>query len=135
MNFPIQSVSLQKYSPTFAPRAVSLQGGWKPLPLPMGPVEQETLGIAMAANPDIALGQGVGARLFGAGTAAILTLPSAATAYVGFSYGSMAKGFPSILGYLVGTMGALGVLFGLLSVVGAIALPSGGEMVGPAQRR
>lgn len=134
MNF--QSVSLQKYSPTYSPRAVSFAGGWKPPPLPMGPVEQQTLGIAMAANPNIALAQGVGARLFGAGTAAILTLPAAATAYVGFSYGSMAKGFPSILGYLVGTFGALGVLAGLLSVVGVMTLPgSGSEMMGPAQRR
>lgn len=130
----IQSVQPQKWSPGFAPKAVGLHGGWSPAPLPQGPSEkiQETLGIAMASDPDLALGQ-AGARAMAAGTIALLTLPAAATAYVGYRLGTLDKGFPSILGYVVGTVGALGVLAGLLGMLGAITLPTG--MAGATQPR
>lgn len=118
---------------------VGMRGAYRPPPLPVGPSDKirETLGIAMSSNPDIVLGQEAGARALAAGTVALFTLPALATAYVGFRLGTLDKGFPSILGYVVGTLASLGVLAGLLGMVGAVALPIGGSgtMMGPAQAR
>lgn len=120
----IQSVTPQKWSPGFSPKHVSLQGSWKPAPLPKGPGGvsgqiAQTLGIAM--SPDIALGQ-AGTKALAAGTIALLTLPALATAYVGFRLGTKDEGFPAILGYLVGSLASLGVLAGLLAMIG-VAVP------------
>lgn len=132
--FAIKSITPQKWAPSFSPKAVGLHGGWSPATLPQGPADkiQETLGIAMASDPDVALGQAA-ARAMAAGSIALLTVPSAAVAYVGYRLGTLDKGFPSILGYIVGTVGALGVLAGVLGMLGAIALPTG--MAGETQSR
>ena len=138
----IKSVTPQRWSPGFTPQSVNLHGGWAPAPLPMGPEERvpgkmaETLGIAMAVDPDAALGQ-AGAKAVAATTVALITLPAVLTAYVGFRLGTKDKGLPSILGYVVGTVASLGVLAGLLALVGVVALPmpsgaTSGPMVGPA---
>lgn len=134
----IKSITPQRWSPGFTPQSVSLHGGWTPAPLPMGPEERipakmaETLGIAMAVDPDAALGQ-AGAKAVAATTVALITLPAVLTAYVGFRLGTKDKGLPSILGYVVGTVASLGVLAGLLAIVGVVALPlpaaGGGSMV------
>lgn len=134
----IQSVQPRNWSPGFTPMPVGMRGAYRPPPLPVGPSDkiQETLGIAMASSPDAALGQ-IGERAFAASTVALLTLPALATAYVGFRLGTLDKGFPSILGYVVGTLASLGVLAGVLGIVGAVALPIGGSgtMMGPARAR
>lgn len=53
-----------------------------------------------------------------------LMVPAVASAYVGFRLGSIDKGLPQALGYVVGVLGGLGAFGLLLTTVGVLALPS-----------
>lgn len=84
---------------------------WKPVELPHNPnLGQTTPG-----------GSTVKAVALGA-----LLLPTAAAAavsYVGFRLGSKDEGWASILGYVVGALGAVSALMGLLAMTGVAVTP------------
>ena len=72
------------------------------------------------------MGQAAGVAAFGAFTALMLTALAAGVAVVGYSTGQREKGFMSILGYGIGTLGGLAAVGTLL---GGIAWIAGVNMV------
>lgn len=70
----------------------------------------------LARRPAPRMGQAAPAAA--AGMVLLGTAASVATSYVGFRLGSLDRGFPSVLGYVVGAVGALQTLVGLLGLVG-----------------
>jgi hypothetical protein len=102
---------------------IPVQLGWrapsKGVVLPVGPVQRWE-----PAKLPVSLGQTGGeikATILG-----IMTLPTliaAATTYVGFRLGKKDHGIPSILGYAVGTVGALATLGSLLIMAGVLKAP------------
>lgn len=72
------------------------------------------------------MGQATGIAAFGAFGLLLAAAIGAGTAWVGFSTGQREKGFLSILGYGIGSVGALGALMGTL---GAILWVTGVSMV------
>jgi hypothetical protein len=76
----------------------------------------------VAVNPNIAVPGSVKA---GATVALVsLMIPAVASSYVGFRLGSIDKGLPQVLGYVVGVLGGLGAFGLLLTTAGVLALPS-----------
>ncbi len=95
-----------------------------------GPVQANKVGpwrpARLPFNPNLRypnLGQ-VAGRALAIGTLLVPTAIAAATAYVGFRLGSKDEGIPSVLGYVVGSLGVLGTLAGLLASLGVAIFPS-----------
>jgi hypothetical protein len=84
---------------------------WKPVELPR--------------NPNLTLGQAGEGTIKAVALGALLlpTAAAAAVSYVGFRLGSKDEGWASILGYVVGALGAVSALMGLLAMTGVAVTP------------
>ena len=84
---------------------------WKPVELPK--------------NPNLELGQSGGAaKAVALGALLLPTAAAAAVSFVGFRLGSKdEEGWVSVLGYVVGAIGALSALMGVLAMMGVAVTP------------
>jgi len=84
---------------------------WKPVELPK--------------NPNLELGQSGGAaKAVALGALLLPTAAAAAVSFVGFRLGSRdEEGWVSVLGYVVGAIGALSALMGVLAMMGVAVTP------------
>jgi hypothetical protein len=80
------------------------------------------------------LGQEAAARGLALGFIAVPTALAVASSYVGFRLGYIDRGFPSVLGYIVGVTGGIGAFFGLLSMLGVALIPLGVQPEIPTER-
>jgi hypothetical protein len=105
------------------------QLGWrapmKGLVLPAGPVEMLEPAVAPAA-PSQALSMGQTVPEIKTEALKLMLVPAglgALMAYVGFRAGKTDHGIPSVLGYTLGTIGALGALASILVMAGVVKAP------------
>jgi hypothetical protein len=84
---------------------------WKPVELPK--------------NPNLELGQSGGAaKAVALGALLLPTAAAAAVSFVGFRLGSKdEEGWVSVLGYVVGAIGAISAVMGLLAMMGVAVTP------------
>lgn len=84
---------------------------WKPVELPK--------------NPNLELGQSEGAvKAVALGALLLPTAVAAAVSFVGFRLGSKDdEGWVSVLGYVVGAVGAISALMGVLAMMGVAVTP------------
>lgn len=93
---------------------------YKLAPVNLAPAWRPGLGSpAIARRPFLGVGDQKAGAILGAGvgTLAFGTALSAGTAWVGFSTGSREEGFLSVLGYVVGSIGALMTVGGVASLL------------------
>lgn len=83
---------------------------WKPVELPK--------------NPNIELGQGGTVKAVAIGALLLPTAAAAAVSFVGFRLGSRdSEGWVSVLGYVVGALGAISAIMGVLAMMGVAVTP------------
>ncbi len=120
----ISPVQPMGWRPTLSPKSVGLRGGWRPAPLPVGPGNQNFMGVNIPQEIVNSLGQGGSIKAAAAGVVLVPTALAALTSFVGFRLGSKDEGLPSFLGYALGALGAISALVGILTIVGIISLPN-----------
>lgn len=121
----INPVQPRNWRPGWAPQSVGLRGGWRPLPLPAGPVDIERT-LAQSVIPGLdyepELGQ-ASPRAIATGAILVPTLIAGVMSYVGFRLGMKDEGVPAFLGNMVGALSGIAALFGLLAAVGIATVP------------
>lgn len=84
---------------------------WKPVELPFN----KSLGQSVPSTGTV--------KAVAIGALLLPTAAAAAVSYVGFRLGSKDEGWASILGYVVGALGAVSAVMGLLAMTGVAVTP------------
>ena len=123
LGLAINPVQPRNWRPGWTPQAVGLRGGWRPEPLPVGPVDiDRQLSESVIPGLDHELGQ-ASPRALATGMVLVPTLIAGVMSYVGFRLGSKDQGFPAFLGNMVGALSGIAALVGLLAAVGVATIP------------
>ena len=130
----INPVQPRNWRPGWTPQSVGLHGGWRPMPLPTGPVDIDRT-LAQSVIPGFEqheLGQ-ASPRALATGMVLVPTLIAGVMSYVGFRLGMKDEGVPAFLGNMVGALSGIAALFGLLAAVGVATIPLPAAPAAPAR--